>query len=158
MSNSFDNQQKNYNKKNYLKIRKKKKSIGVTGPEFIELIHCGAGLYATLAWETREEIFELLDQFIEKKIAIFQFCRKFTERGELTTNACEALEENEIILPTYQKWVDFSELLEDIHEYCEQASRDGLDENSTSNNPLTSVEFRKAIKKFYNQLQKFRDD
>ena len=147
-----------YSKTRYLELLEKQAENNLTKAEKIKLLYFGGSLSSTLVWETREEIFKLLKQVLEDKISIGKFCGDFEERAERTNKSYEILEENKIILPTSQTCINFTELLEEIHDWCEEAGRDGLDINSTAKNPLTSVKFKEEIKKIYDQLQKLCDD
>ena len=148
MSSEYYHDRKTYKKKDYLELLKKKQSGKLVGKEWVKLENYQDIFYSVLAWETRDEIFDLLDQFINKQIDVYKFAFLFEERDQLTLEALEILEKNLIILSSNEKAVDFANHLEKIEEYCELTS----DEN------FGLAQFRKFIKKVYSEIEKFRTE
>jgi hypothetical protein len=61
-----------------------------------------------LEWKTRDHYLELVEEFLEKKLSISEFCSAFCERGLLNSDVVNILESNFImkdhfVFPSYWK-------------------------------------------------------
>ena len=106
-----------------------------------------------LNWEIRDQYFELLDKFIEKKIDIVKFIMAFCERYESIEKVADVLKSKRVLLSPDENSLDFGDLLSKIDNCCKAYSGDP--EPFRNKFEIGDVEFRTSIKKTYFQMKKF---
>lgn len=93
-----------YNKKRHLELLKKREEKSISSTESKELFNYSAVLDRQLDWETRDQYFQLLEEFVEGKIDICEF---------LIVD-----ESNLILLEPRQKSLDFLDFIQKILQDC----------------------------------------
>lgn len=120
---------------------------------YLELLTYSAMMSSHLYWETCDQYLQLLNEFIEEKIDIPEFCQAFCERYELNDEVADILESNLILLSPHEKSGDFSGFIEEIFSCCEVYNADP--EPFRISYDIDDTEFRDLVEKVYLQLQKF---
>lgn len=141
----------NYNKKQHLELLKDSEIL--TGELKSKLRSYSAIQFDHLNWEIRDQYLELLDNYIEEKINLWDFRVKFCELHESIGEVTTVLESNRVLLsPDKNKnFLDFGDLLSNIYLCCEAYSNDP--EPFRSNFDIGDVEFRSSIEKIYLKIQ-----
>jgi hypothetical protein len=87
-----------------------------------------------LDWCIRETYLKLLEDFQKEKINTFEFRLAFENTSKLTSDIIDIFESNFIILSPDQKVWDFSNLLEEVFDLCQDYFQDleFLDDNPSS--------------------------
>lgn len=119
----------------------------------LELSHYSAMLASHLYWEIRDQYLKLLNEFMERKIDIPDFCIAFSRRISLNSEVVDTLESNLILLSPHEKSVEFADFIETISDYCDSYS--GEPESLRESYELDDTEFQDSIEKTYRQLQNF---
>ena len=112
-------------------------------------------------WCIRETYVELLEDFQKGKITSFEFCLAFENTGKLTSDIIDIFESNFIILSPDEKAVDFSELLEEVFDLCQDyfQNLEFLDANPSSEDfEKSKIEFNNSFRKIYSKIQKFLNE
>ena len=107
-------------------------------------------------WCIRETYLELLEDFQKGKINTFEFCLAFENTGKLTSDIIDIFESNFIILSPDQKVLDFSNLLEEVFDLCQDYFQDleFLDANPSSEEfEKSKIEFKNSLGKIYLKIQ-----
>ena len=144
----------NYQKERHLELLKRSeelKSLSINeSQESLELSRYSALLQEQLNWETRNYFVELQEKLLKNKISIGEFCRAFSERDILNSEAASMLESNFILLSPHKKSLDFSILTDEILEACY-----GYDPDPESLQILEreKKEFRDLVQTIYLQIQ-----
>jgi hypothetical protein len=92
-----------------------------------------------LDWEARYHYLQLLEEFMKEKIDIYEFCSTFCERGLLSSEVVGILKSNWILLSPHENPLKFSDLLDEIFDYCEV--RNGDPEPFREEHRLNDVKF-----------------
>ena len=103
-----------------------------------------------LDWETREHFLQLQEKLLQNKIPVGEFCRAFSERDVLNSEAADMLESNFILLSPHKKSLDFSKLTDEILEACYGYDPDP---ESLEIREREEKEFRDLVQKIYLQIQ-----
>jgi len=140
---------KNYNKKRYFELLKKR-SMGMDSEEFSsELWKYSCILENHLDWESRDNYLELLEDFRNGKLEDLKFCVDFEKRGLLITYMVGILESNLILLSSNEKSLGFSDLIAEISDICSEHL-----ERAQFYTKESRIEFKNRIEKIYFQIQK----
>ena len=150
-----------YNKKRHFELLKYSQDLkqqgkfisGESRNGYLELLKYSAMLASHLGWETRDQYVKLLNEFMEKKIDIPEFCQAFCRRSELNDEVVDTLESNFILLSPHEKSVEFSDFMEEIFSCCE--AYNGDPEPFRTSYDIGETEFRDSVEKTYFRLQKF---
>ena len=168
MNDDFNNRRHlellNYSKKKHLQLLKDSQDLKQQGTsipdelrkDFSKLRKYLIILIDHLNWETRDQYLELLNQFIEKKIDIPDFCIAFCERYKLNEEMADILESKLVLLSPHEKSLAFGNLLELIVDSCEVCNGDP--EPLRESYEIGHTEFRDLVKKTYLQIQKFLEE
>lgn len=154
----------NYNKKKHIQLLKYSQDLKQQGKsipdelrkDFSKLRKYLVILVDHLNWETRDQYLELLNQFMEKKIDIPDFCIAFCERYKLNEEVADILESNLVLLSPHENSLDFGNLLELIVDSCEVCNGDP--EPLRKSYEIGHIEFRDLVEKTYLQIQKYLDE
>ncbi len=108
-------------------------------------------MHEQLNWERREHFLQLQEKLLQNKIPVGEFCRAFSERDVLNSEAAGMLESNFILLSPHKKSLDFSILTYKILDACY-----GYDPESESLEiwERKNKEFRDFVQRIYLQIQK----
>lgn len=150
-----------YNKLEHLQLLKKKKSDDISRDDSQKCLKYSALTNCRLDWCIRETYLEFLEDFQKRKINTFQFCLAFENTGKLTSDIIDIFESNFIILSPDQKALEFSNLLEEIFDLCQDYFQDleFLDANLSSEEfEKSKIEFKNSIEKVYLKIQKFLNE
>lgn len=145
----------NYEKERHLELLKRSeelKSLSLDeSEEALELSYYSDLLQDQLDWETREHFLQLQEKLLQNKIPVGEFCRAFSERDVLNSEAAGMLESNFILLSPHKKSLDFSILTYKILDACY-----GYDPESESLEiwERKNKEFRDFVQRIYLQIQK----
>jgi hypothetical protein len=145
-----------YNKKRHLELLKKREEKSISSTESKELSNYSGVLDTQLDWETRDQYLQLLEEFIEGKIAIGEFLIAFEERVRLNGEVLDILESNLILLEPHEKASDFLDFLCQILENCRIYNPDS--EPFRYEYELDETEFRNFIEETYLQIQKLLEE
>ena len=141
----------NYQKERHLELLKRSeelKSLSIdASEEALELSRYSALLQEQLNWETREDFLQLQ----EKLLDIGEFCKVFSERDVLNSEAADMLQSNFILLSPHKKSLDFSKLTNEILEACYGYDPDP---ESLEIREREKKEFRDLVQRIYLRLQK----
>jgi hypothetical protein len=154
----------NYNKKRHLELLKYSQDLKQQGKsihdesrkDYLELLKYSAMLNRHLYWETRDQYLELLNEFMEKKIDITEFCDTFCRRSELNDEAVDMLNSNLILLSPHEKSIEFSNFMGQIFDCCEVCNGDP--EPLRESYEIGHTEFQHLVEKIYFSLQKFLEE
>ena len=91
---------------------------------YIELLSYSDMQDRHLDWETRDQYLELLNEFMEEKIDIPDFCIAFCRRSELNGEVADMLKSNLVLLSPHKKSIEFSVFIQEILSCCEVYSGD----------------------------------
>ena len=150
-----------YNKIEHLALLKKRKSGDISQDDYQKCLNYSALTNCRLDWCIREIYVELLEDFQKGKINTFEFCLAFENTGKLTSDIIDIFESNFIILSPDEKALDFSNLLEEVFDLCQNYFQD-LEFLDANPNPeefeKSKIEFNNSLKKIYLKIQKFLNE
>jgi len=106
----------NYDKKLHLELLKDSEDL--TGELRLKFLHYSAILFNHLNWEIRDQYFELVNEFVEKKIDSFKFRLTFEKRYESIEEVSNGLKSNQVLLSPDENSLDFGDLLSKIDSCC----------------------------------------
>lgn len=102
-----------------------------------------------------------MEDFQKGKINTFEFCLAFKSTGKLTSDIIDIFESNFIILSPDEKALDFSNLIEEVFDLCQNYFQD-LEFLDANPNPeefeKSKIEFNNSLKKTYLKIQKFLNE
>ena len=150
-----------YNKKEHLELLKKKKSGDISRDDCQKCLKYSALTNCRLDWCIRETYLELLEDFQKGKINTLEFCLAFENTGKLTSDIIDIFESNFIILSPDQKVLDFSNLLEEVFDLCQDYFQDleFLDANPSSEEfEKSKIEFKNSLGKIHLKIQNFLNE
>ena len=90
-----------------------------------------------------------------------EFCLAFENTGKLTSDIIDIFESNFIVLSADEKALDFSNLLEEVFDLCQDYFQD-LEFFDANPNPKefekSKIEFNNSLVKIYLKIQKFLNE
>ena len=100
-----------------------------------------------------------MEDFQKGKINTSEFCLDFENTGKLISDIIEIFESNFIILSTDEKVLDFSNLLEEVFDLCQDYFQDleFLDANPKEFEK-SKIESNNSLLKIYLKIQKFLNE
>ena len=123
---------------------------------FLELLNYSAILDSQLDWEAQDYYLELLDQVVKKKISTSEFFYKFDQKSKINSEVLDLLESKLVLLSPHEKSLDFSDLINEILDYCESFNNDS--DSFTENYDSLDNQFRNSMENFYLKMQKYLDE
>lgn len=115
-----------------------------------ELTDCSIILANQLHWEVRSQYVELVNDYTQNKIAVYEFGPAFEKRYKSIEKTAEILESNRILLSPHENSFDFADLLDTIYTCFQQYSGDPHPDLCE----IGPVEFQTEIERVYLEMQK----
>jgi hypothetical protein len=141
----------NYRKERHLELLKRSEELeSLSINESEEISYYSALLHEQLNWETQEDFLQLQEKLLKNKITIGQFCRVFSKRDLVNSEAAAMLESNFILLSPHKKSLDFSKLTDEILNACYSYDPDP---ESIEIKEIEEKEFRNLVQTIYLQIQ-----
>jgi hypothetical protein len=154
MSNDFEKDLRsallNSDKKLHLEMLNQKE-IGLNDELKLKLQFYSILLRGHLNWEIKSQYLELVTQFIEKKMKIFEFIQALRERYQSVQKIKNLLQSNRILLSPNKNSLEFEKLISRIEDYCEGYSGDP--EPLLDKYEIGEIEFTNFMEKIYFQLK-----
>ena len=154
----------NYNKKRHIELLEHSQCLEQQGKSlsdesrdnFLEFLNYSAVLDSQLDWEAHDYYLELLDQVVKKKISTSEFFYKFYQKSKINSEVLDLLESKLVLLSPHEKSLDFSDLINEILDYCESFNNDS--DSFTENYDLLDNQFRDSMENFYLKIQNYLDE
>lgn len=154
----------NYNKKRHSELLEYLQCLEQQGKflshesreNFLELLNYLVVLDLQFDWEARDYYLELLDQLVKKKISTSEFFYKFYQKSKINNEVLDLLESKLVLLSPHEKSLDFSDLINEILDYCESFNNDS--NSFTENYDLLDNQFRDSMENFYLKIQNYLDE